>query len=849
MWRACLVAILTALSVAGSAQAQVSERARLDWSVEGADIDLHIWTGRAATPGTPTASRSPMRRSTEDDVYGPGVEFNLDADSPSLRAFTYGVCYYAYNGPASAAPPVDITLTVTDPGSSGQRSMPYHLAGPAGYALLTDSPQGQGYQPPDGWCDSPVGHVPGPPTNLSPPTISGPAIENGALHCQPGTWRDGPGSFDFQWLRDGVALPDATSTDYAVALDDLDHALTCQVTAVTSRGTASATSAPVRPARGVGRGALPAAPVLRHQRAVAPGLEVEQFLTERDGRGRPLHRACSAVSPPPDTRPRSCRRGTEIPLAGAADLFRAPGPYPILDIGAPGQDMHAGDVTSPLPACRQHGLRDCDAGPRTSLYWHAVGTSRYVLLDYWWFLRFNDAPASSTALRVLDNDHEGDWEGMTVALPAADPAAPTFDWVAFASHTHTFKYLRSALSCDGDLAAGSCGPSATRPHDYVANGTHASYPVTCRDRANLVTSLLGGPVAAYALACKQSDQGGESGVPEDGFDGRRPWGANDDPAALRSFGAWVSWAGRWGFPGNAASPGSQGRFRDPSRTACSGRGSAGEAGCDPLFIVPPAGARAHATPAQAAGRRTGCLEWDGPMVASALCDEDLLESAFDSAALDRAGPVSGQSAGRAVASAPGLVQVMGPALEPGERVVYDGSASGARLFVRAADATGWTEARFDDVDLGAGRTLEVAVAKGARGPALTARYSDATVLHPAAQEHAPGRVTALRVRRRTARTVVLRLRSPTARVRVGSRVRRGARDNRMRIRRVRPGRRVRLRLRAGRRSHWVAVQALDARESAPARCGSCGSARAAELLALGAQRRALERLRRAASPW
>jgi len=84
------------------------------------------------------------------------------------------------------------------------------------------------------------------PANTSPPTITGTPVAGHTLTCNKGSWSgSAPKTFAYRWLRNGVAIPGATSTGYMVASADVGKPLRCRVTASNSAGSAMATSAAV----------------------------------------------------------------------------------------------------------------------------------------------------------------------------------------------------------------------------------------------------------------------------------------------------------------------------------------------------------------------------------------------------------------------------------------------------------------------------------------------------------------------------------------------------------------------------------------------------------------------------
>jgi hypothetical protein len=89
-----------------------------------------------------------------------------------------------------------------------------------------------------------------PPTNTSPPTITGTAQVNQTLTSDPGIWSGTqPIAYAFQWLRCDASggscssIVGATATTYAVSPADVGSTIAVAVTASNSAGSATATSA------------------------------------------------------------------------------------------------------------------------------------------------------------------------------------------------------------------------------------------------------------------------------------------------------------------------------------------------------------------------------------------------------------------------------------------------------------------------------------------------------------------------------------------------------------------------------------------------------------------------------
>lgn len=270
--------------------------------------------------------------------------------------------------------------------------------------------------------------------------------------------------------------------------------------------------------------------------------------------------------------PALCGDGAPCAFVGAPDeLVPRRGSY--LDLE--GRQDDAESYRSADPACRMGGLRDCDAGPAAGLYVQTRTRGAYDYLDYWVYYRFNHAPFT----KLYYGEHESDWEGLTIAVPAGRQDGP-FHFASLAAHEGVWRYLRDVLRCGP--TPGGCDGTSVRVNAYVANGTHASYPRPC--------SLW------LPLVCRQTG----TPWPEKGFDGRRPWGANDQPELLRALPAaepdrWVNWEGSWSpdLRRRVASPERQARYRAPWDAQCTARWA--DAGALPCEVLAATGARARAS--------------------------------------------------------------------------------------------------------------------------------------------------------------------------------------------------------------------------------------------------------------
>jgi hypothetical protein len=82
------------------------------------------------------------------------------------------------------------------------------------------------------------------PENTAPPRVSGTPAVGDPLTCEKGTWTGVPTpTYAYLWVRDqGEAIGSATSSVYTVKGEDIGHALSCDVTAANSEGSASQAS-------------------------------------------------------------------------------------------------------------------------------------------------------------------------------------------------------------------------------------------------------------------------------------------------------------------------------------------------------------------------------------------------------------------------------------------------------------------------------------------------------------------------------------------------------------------------------------------------------------------------------
>ena len=388
-----------------------------------------------------------------------------------------------------------------------------------------------------------------------------------------------------------------------------------------------------------------------------------------------------------------CDGSSCSPIATSSDLLRHNTASSYIDVAGRVQGGSAAAYHSPNPTCTATGLADCDSGPASSIYYRvsgpyasaSTGSTGYTFIDYWFFYRFNDF-----ASRI--DQHEGDWEAVTVA-PAAgnvnDPA--TFDFAGFSQHGHFATYLRSNLSCQASSSAippstGTCDPQAKRLAVMVAHGSHANYPKACSENITMVS-------------CRSSFSELNR---ERGYDGSKQWGNAYNPGALLALPleqrlGWSDWAGTWGkaadgwcnptATSSSPCPAPASPLQQSVGLECSD--------LDNLFGCDYAGPRAasvgrerrpvYRSPGLAAA---SCSSWLGAGVTAVVCNPAELRRAIIAGDLgEREGRTLGvPGSGRHGAVARGVVQLVGSPVRPRQEVTIRGPVGkGTELLLRVRD--------------------------------------------------------------------------------------------------------------------------------------------------------------------
>lgn len=86
-------------------------------------------------------------------------------------------------------------------------------------------------------------------------------------------------------------------------------------------------------------------------------------------------------------------------------------------------------------ALRMRSVPGADVHP---YYGHVSRDGGYIVLQYWYFYAMNDWRSTFGGV----NDHEADWEQVTIFLVDREPAEPSPTWVAFSSHDEVGDDLR-----------------------------------------------------------------------------------------------------------------------------------------------------------------------------------------------------------------------------------------------------------------------------------------------------------------------------------------------------------------------------------------------------------------------
>jgi hypothetical protein len=423
-------------------------------------------------------------------------------------------------------------------------------------------------------------------------------------------------------------------------------------------------------------------------------ITLDSLLSERDSKNKPVHQRCDLV-------PATTQAGQELLCnpAGSMSAFLTnprlnsrdgwPPLWSYLKIwsqsGTTTADGNEVDYHTPSPKwpCGSNAYsvayRDCGDAP-AEYYDFGQGTHFYRFLDYWFFYRYNNFQTLG-----FDDDHEGDWEGVTVVLKP-QPGLQSKNAVAgaiFWGHGKgTFRLASAIAWCIPNGAVGSNNWSncaltndSSSLGAFVAKGSHASYAQSCLSPCS-----------------------NELGLPEGRSDGNVGWDDNYDARCTQDQCVkpmmyidgtatlpWVywpnpstgpSWPGSWGgdetglaYGNSPKSPGQQTAYS--CTQAGWNCGASLTADSDPFptpLSLAQTSAQTHAFSLSL------CRNWYDARLAAYACSASRLRATVDAGRLGSAGGDFNLIVrGRQGAATAGLVQVGGQPLRPGMAIRFAGT--------------------------------------------------------------------------------------------------------------------------------------------------------------------------------
>lgn len=135
---------------------------------------------------------------------------------------------------------------------------------------------------------------------------------------------------------------------------------------------------------------------------------------------------------------RSWRRARHVRPA-AMSRFTTTGIFGrLVDAGFRASLLLRGKVSAGVAAAAEVIYREQLEADRFTYYGRVVRDGGYVCLQYWFFYAMNDWRSTFGGV----NDHEADWEMVTVYLAEREDSPPQPAWVAYSSHDHEGDDLR-----------------------------------------------------------------------------------------------------------------------------------------------------------------------------------------------------------------------------------------------------------------------------------------------------------------------------------------------------------------------------------------------------------------------
>jgi hypothetical protein len=148
----------------------------------------------------------------------------------------------------------------------------------------------------------------------------------------------------------------------------------------------------------------------------------------------------------------------------AATRFTTTGAFGrLLDAGLRASLLLRGKVPAGLAAAAETTYREQLEYRRFTYYGRVIRDGGYVCLQYWFFYAMNDWRSTFSGI----NDHEADWEMITIYLAEQANGPPRPAWVAFSSHDYQGDDLRRRWD-DPELHR-----EGDRPVVYAGAGSHS----------------------------------------------------------------------------------------------------------------------------------------------------------------------------------------------------------------------------------------------------------------------------------------------------------------------------------------------------------------------------------------
>ena len=170
----------------------------------------------------------------------------------------------------------------------------------------------------------------------------------------------------------------------------------------------------------------------------------------------------------------------------------------LIDAGLRASLLLRGKVPAGLAAAAETTYRERLEADRFTYYGRVVRDGGYVCLQYWFFYAMNDWRSTFSGI----NDHEADWEMVTIYLAEPGDGPPRPAWVAFSSHDYHGDDLRRRwddpeLHREGDRAGGVRRRRARTP---ARSSPGTTWSRSIPRGAGVIRIPAQGPTAAGALA-------------------------------------------------------------------------------------------------------------------------------------------------------------------------------------------------------------------------------------------------------------------------------------------------------------------------------------------------------------